>query len=534
MIRSTRRILCLDWDKRSLRLVLARTGGGAIRLEDAHSHRIPSGVDVEDPQALGPFIAQCLERHRIRHHRAIVDVPRDKAVINRLRLPPTPPAELAAAVRFQAMRELPFSLEEAEIDFVTLATEEGGRATEVLLAAVRRDTLDRLRETVQAAGLTPIRIGLRPYANLVSVTRLPGMHDKRVLFIDAGPAMTEIDVVRGGTLAFSRAAGVSVPFVGGELVTDESRISSKAELSEVELSDEAAATTVDELLVEITRTLQAYRAAESNAVIEQIVIAGSTGLEHDLLEAVEEKFGLPTTLFDPTLALGVGEQDAAKLRAFSAVLGLAWGVSREGLLELDFLNPKRPLPPRLTLKRRLRVGGIAAGVLLVGAVAGLAADRIQRGRELDALQKGNAELAAKVLAAADVQIRTLEAEDWREETRLSLWLNHLLDLSTSAVEPGRKMLVTSLSCDVAKSLITLKLACSDLDVATRFADALRAVEQSGKRVYDVEMGTWQVGRTVDPRFQGTVDVRVVLRELARHQIGAKERQRAREVLKDVN
>ena len=61
---------------------------------------------------------------------------------------------------------------------------------------------------------------------------------------------------------------------------------------------------MNELLVEITRTLQAYRATESAKEVEQIVIAGSTGIESALLEAVDERFNLPAVLFDPTVVLG--------------------------------------------------------------------------------------------------------------------------------------------------------------------------------------------------------------------------------------
>ncbi len=533
MIRRSRRTLCLDWDKRFLRFVVARVGAGGVSLEDAHSHRIPADVDPENSATMGEFIRQCMARHRIRLSRVVLDVPREKAAINRLRLPPTPANEIAAAVRFQALRELPFALDEAEIDYVTLATDDAGRVTEVLLAAVRNETLSRLRDTVVSAGLTPLRIGLRPYANRMAVTQLPGMHDKRVLMIDVGPTMTEIDVVRGPVLAFSRSAQVSVPAMGGEMDGEDSRVSSKAALAEQELSDSAVAATVDELLVEITRTLQAYRAAEPGVTIEQIVIAGGTGLEHELLAAVDERFGLPATLFDPTLALAVSDREAAKLRAFSAALGLAWGMSHEGRLELDFLHPKRPLPPQFELKRRLRMAGVAASVVLLAGVSWVVADRIQRGRELSSLRRANEALARQVLSKAEIDIRSLEALEWRGEAEMSLWLDHLLELTRAAVDPGKQMLVTGMTCDTAKATVSLKVACTGLDVATRFVDALNAVEQRGQRVYRADYGPWQVGRTVDERFEGSMELRVELVSLAAHRDLRKERQRSYERLRDA-
>lgn len=517
MIKLARKVLCLDWDKRALRIVVARVGPGEMQLEDAHAHRVPNSVDPEDPQAMGALIGQSLQRHRIRQKRVIVDVPRDRAVINRLTVPPTPRNELASAVRFQAMRELPFPIDEAQIDYVITATNEENLTTEVLLAAVRLETLDRLRETCRAAGLTPARIGLRPYANMVSVGRLPAMLDRRVLFVDVGPTVTEIDVTCGDTLAFSRAANVNVPFQGGELDTDDSRVSSKAELAGLELADSVASGAVDDLVVEITRTLQAYRATESAATIDQIVIAGGTGIERALVEAVDDRFGLPAMLFDPTVALGVDEEEAPKLRAFSSTLGLAWGLGKEGLLELDFVNPKKPVPPQQTLKRRLRIGGIAAGVVLLGAVSYVVADRVRDHHELTALQDQTQKLVEQVLEDVDLQIKCKEVEEWDTEANAAVWLDHLLRLTREAIDPGKKMLVSRVDFKVKakRTHIKLDLLCSDMEIGTEFVKKLNNLRtEDGELIYKAEQGRWQQVKTIDPKFKGKVDVSIELFELS--------------------
>jgi type IV pilus assembly protein PilM len=520
VIRLAKKILCLDWDKRSLRIVVARVGAGEMQLDDAHAHRLPANVDAEDPPAMGAFIAQQLHRHRIKHNRVIVDVPRDKAVINRLSVPPTPLTQLASAVRFQAMRELPFPVDEAQIDYVVTAKNEEGLATQILLAAVRLETLDRLRETCQAAGLTPARIGLRPYANMVSVTHLPAMLDRHVLFVDVGPTMTEIDVMCGDTLAFSRAASVNVPFAGGELDSEDSRVSSKAALSGLELADSVQSTAVNELLVEITRTLQAYRATESAESVDQIVIAGGTGTEHALVEAVDERFNLPATLFDPTVSLGVNEEEAPKLRAFASTLGLAWGLGEEGALELDFLNPKKPIPPRQSLKRKLRIAGIAAAVVLMVGTSWVVAERVERNRELAGLRAETSDLKDQVLENVEIEIKTLEAQEWDTEARAGVWLDHLLWLTREMIEPGKKMLVSDITFNLnPKNLknakITIGLLCNDWQVATEFVDRLNELTtEDGQRLYKAEQRGWQDVKTIDPeKFKGKVDVDIELLEL---------------------
>jgi type IV pilus assembly protein PilM len=510
-----RQVLCLDWDKRSLRVVVAGVGAGSIRLVDAHTQRVPAGVEVSEPAAMGAFIAATLERHKIRMKKCVVDVPRDLAVINRLRLPPTPTSEVAAAVRFQALRELPFPLEDAQIDYAVLERDGAKNVTEVLLAAVRNDGLSRLKATCTAAGLTPTRIGLRPCANMLSVLRLPATLERRVLFVDVGPSITEIDVFRGSTLVFSRAASVSVPFQGGELVGDSSRIISRSSIANLEESDDAEDTTVEELVVEMLRTLQAYRAVEPGGVIDQIVLAGGTGVEHALLRAVEAKFSLPTTLYDPTTALGVDASEAAKLRSFSAALGLAWGMSREGQLEIDFLNPKRPIVKSEVLKRRAQLS-LAAAVLAVGVLLSwVVVDRVSLNRRLDALRDRNQPKLKQFETVALLQVRTEEAEDWNKEERIAAWLDPLLKVTTAAVDPGKKMIITDWTSVMERdrASIALKLACDSIKTAEEFAQKLESeTDAKGRRIYDVRLGSWTETKTGSDKFKGGVQADVSVRD----------------------
>lgn len=496
-----------------LRLVVARVGRGKVDLEDAHAHRLPAGLDADDPTAMGGFIAESLKRHNLKHRRVVVDVPRDRAVINRLRLPPTPLNELAAAVRFQAMRELPFSLEEAEIDYVVM-NREGALATEVLLAAVRREVLERVRQTCAAAHLTPVRIGLRPYANLVAVSQLPATLERRTLFVDVGPTGTEIDVLRGRVLAFSRSAQVNAPLLGEDAGDRTIPISAKAEQAEIELAESNEQAIVDELLVEVTRSLQAYRATETNAGLDQIVVAGGTGLEPALLEALEKKFNLPTMLFDPTAVLGVRPEEAVKLRAFSAALGLAWGLSRDGLLELDFLNPKKPQPPRADLYRRLRIGGIAAAVLILSVTTWLISDTWSMSSQLERLRKQNNERQARLQEITRLDMRARAAGDWNEQSHRGVWLDHILRLTDSAVDIGKKMLLTDIVCDADSATITVKLAADSWDTVAEYIDNLEQLEESGKKIYHLRAGIWNVSRNPDAKFRGTVDLRVQIEPLA--------------------
>lgn len=513
----SRRVLCLDWDKRALRLVVARVGKGRTVLEDAHSHRLPDNIDVDDPEALGAFIRSILRRHRLHHKLVVVDVPRERAVINQLTLPPTPPSEVAAAVRFQAMKELPFPLDTAAMDYAIVVCDAQGQAIEVLLAAVTIETLDRIRQTCAAAGLTPERIGLRPYANLLSVKQTRGGGGQRVLFLDVGPGATEIDVMCGDRLAFARSANVSVPLVAGEAGPHtDSGIISVAELRDAAGSNAEVDAAVNELLVEATRTVQAYRATESDATVNEIVVAGGTGVELPLARRLEQRLNLPVHLFDPTEALNVEPTEAPKLRSFSAALGLAWGLGREGFLAIDFLNPKRPVSRRETLQRRARLAVLGAAVVLL-AIGGVL------GKQYHALTTKRGELRnnnKKLLAVLDKKVAVLnrseEVQEWAEE---AVWPDELLNtvqqMQALGTHPTEQLMVQELTLDTVSRTPGLTLRnvyANEWQVPTDLVKKLNAVEVDGVRLYDAALGVWNDVRG-GAKFKGKTDIRVQLRQL---------------------
>lgn len=547
MIQLRSRMLCLDWDKRYVRILVAKVGKGALRLEDAHSHRIPPELDIDDPAVLGAFIKDVLAKHHIRNRQVIVDVPRDKAVIARLPLPPTPLDELPDVVRFQAVKELPFPVDEAAIDFVTLVSDPVAKtATEVLLTAVRRDVLERIRATCLAAGLTPARIGLRPYANLVALTHLPDMADKRVLFVDVGPAMTEINVIRSGALAFTRAANVSVPVQGDdEAAWESSRLTVVGGQN-----DQVIADAIQDLVVEVVRSLQAYRATESNVLIDNVVVAGGTGVETELAQALEKRLALATELFDPTLALGVSGARGAELRGFASVLGLAWGLGTQGLLELDFLNPKKVVRRRDTIIRNARMAGIAAAVVIAAGLWTLYTNYQAKAAELKVIQARIETLRKDLKATREIANRATEWDEWNSE---AVWIEHLNTIGELLHDRlGKSLVAKSIQMEEGNATIRMDVIADRMETVTDFVKALSSVkvprpqratsapvEATGSApasdenlpsMYDVTMGTWTEGNTGEPGFGGGMQISIRIKPLVDQNLPAavEARRKARE------
>lgn len=534
MMRVPRRVLCVDWDRRAVRLVVAKVGGGAIALEDAHSHRVPDDVDVEDPQQIGPLLSELIKLHKWRHQRVIVDVAREKAVINRLAVPPTPQDELAAAVQFQAMRELPFPAEQAAIDFVVTQRNDDGLVTEVLIAAVRKEALQSLQAACAAAGLTPVRIGLRPYANVISLHHLPNLGDEPVMLVDVGPTMTEIDIVHDRSLLFSRAVNVALPPPTPAPADDADGADAAASLSAA--AERQAA--VRDLEVELTRTLQSYRATAVEATVGRVIVAGGSGYEEELRSRIADRHGLPAELFDPSQALGLSPEEGAQLRSFSAALGLAWGLSREGLLEIDFLNPKRPVSRSETFKRQVTTAGIAAAAVVLVVVGVLVWDHSRKQAQVDALNTTFAELTKQEKDRVLIQTQVERVNEALEVE--PVWLDHLLNLTESMVggdpnrppaQLGENLLIKQITFDGKNGVVTVDLLARSVEEFSAFEAALHEDFRDGDaQVYRVgEYGYDPDAQEGGFNFKTTFKIALEQIIAAKDRIAAAEKERAKKI-----
>jgi hypothetical protein len=130
--------------------------------------------------------------------------------------------------------------------------------------------------------------------------------------------------------------------------------------------DAATREAVNELMVEIVRSVEAYRATDPAVGLDHIVVCGATGVESHLVQALAARYATQAELFTPDRAMALTPQRARELRGFNAALGLAIGHGRRGLSFIDFLHPKKPISRR-TLRLRKLPMAVATAVLFLGS-----------------------------------------------------------------------------------------------------------------------------------------------------------------------
>ncbi|MCC7290908.1 MAG: pilus assembly protein PilM [Phycisphaerales bacterium] len=363
-----RRIVCLEWDGRSLRVVEATVSRKGASLEKVVSLLIPAEVDLADASAMGQWIRRALEEQGISAKLAVVDVPRNQAILTTLNLPTVVERELPGMVEFQIAKELPFPVSEAVVDFA-VPNNVTEKTAPVLVAAVRNEVVEHLKSVVTHAGLKVERVGLRPFASKTAVCRLLGeTMPERVLFVDVGPTLTEIDVITADSVPFSRAADVLVPGDAGEPrtiklgPTGEPPETTGDALTLPLFSVEAV---VESLVLEVTRSVEAYRARERGQRISHAIIAGSMGIEEALQEALQHRFDFTVEVYNPASTFGWSAEEGASACGFASVFGLVLSHDADPSRHFDFLHPKKTVTQtEVRLRKAPRLIGWAAAIIV--------------------------------------------------------------------------------------------------------------------------------------------------------------------------
>lgn len=483
------RIVSIDWDIRTLRVVHAHISKRGLKIDKLLTTAIPDGLDVDDPESMGLYVRRTLEAEGIATRHAIVDIPRDQVILKTIKLPASRPEQLAGMVRIQIAKELTFPVTEAVVDYAVAPTAaaESEAVIDVAIAAVRCERLEQYEATFAAAGLKLHRVGLRPYANRAAICALlRHAMPERVLFIDVRPTFMEIDILHNGGVVFSRSASVTIPQARGSGDTSSLPISG-ATAGEGDVADtgmiglscsEASSEEIlQPLMIEVTRSIEAYRASDPGASIDHVVVGGDLGVEDQLSEAIRKRMDITAELYNPASTFGWEPDEGAGAAAFASSLGLLLGQTDDSSLHFDFLHPKKG---ESVARKRLRMAPMVATIVLLFLAAGVVAvaqftsgDRKELSQleekitHLEGRQKENKKFLALV-----GQIETLEEQQL-------VWVDVMYDVF-SQLPNTQEMVVNHLDLKQKDRRVTLKTKAKMRDGASGARSALESFHRDGR------------------------------------------------------
>jgi type IV pilus assembly protein PilM len=135
----------------------------------------------------------------------------NEVLVRRLTLPPMKKSDVRASLTLECRNLVGYPIEEAVIRHEVLGRSAQGPGTDVLVAvAPRRAVLETCR-ALEAAGLTPAHLTIRPVALRALLRSLPSLdREEAVAYLDLGPRESHISIFRGDEIRFTRECGVGV------------------------------------------------------------------------------------------------------------------------------------------------------------------------------------------------------------------------------------------------------------------------------------------------------------------------------------
>ncbi len=441
----------LEIDGLTLRIADASRSGTSSRVDQVRSCplELPENADRADASVLGSAIAKALAKARIKPGPVVLGIGRSQVILRTVVVPDTGlTGTIAALVRFQVARDLPFRLDEAVIDFQILrklparpvmdaeassspgttstatptgATNDTVDRVEALVAITRQESLDFLRRVAEAAGVSLAAVGWLSQANATCLQLAnggAGSPSAPRALVALKSEEVGIEILEGRSLLFSR--GMPMP-------------------SSLDTEPE---TWIRAATIEVVRTLHAFGGTAGRTAPEAALILGGTGREAALSTALETRLGFPVPQVTLARSPGLDSSEAAAVASGFTSIGLALGATDPAGLEFDFLNPKRPTPPPDLRKIRM-IAGFTVGLVILMAVLGVRKTLISR-REatLTALQAEltTGEKKRPVYRQMIQQAATLKA--WSAEERD--WLDHYAHLS-AVLPPSEEIYLTSVA-----------------------------------------------------------------------------------------
>lgn len=336
----------LDIGSTAVKAVRLRRNGRSHLIVALGVEPLPRGAIVDgaiaDRDAVTDAIRKVFADHAIRNPRVAVSLAGNAVIIKRVALPGMRPDELRNSIYWEAKRCVPFDVEDVNVDYQVLAppaAAAGERALDVLLVAAKKDRIAEYTDAVTRAGRIPVVVDVDAFAVQNAYERSHGSEPGgAVVLLNAGAATTNLSVVQGGQPAYARDLAM-----GGNAYTEALQQALDLGFGDAELlkagtpvagrthhdAEPVLRAVTDDLVMEVARTLDLFRAANPGSEIHTLVLSGGTSRVAGLAQALERTLDTPVAPLDPFLGMTalegrVSEEQRAELGPLAVVAaGLA-------------------------------------------------------------------------------------------------------------------------------------------------------------------------------------------------------------------
>ena len=352
--------------------------------------KVLSTPDIDQKEAIRVALSTLTHRVDLSKASIAVSVPGHSAFARFAKLPPVEPKKVPDIVKFEAVQQIPFSLDEVEWDYQTFASHDSPEI-EVGIFAMRSEQIKEQMTLYEGAGLVPDVVTLSPVAayNALAYDLEFSETTEGTIILDIGTTSTDLIIAEAGRV-WIRTFPIGGHHFTEALVAKFDLPYSKAEKLKREASSSKHAKHVfqamqpvyADLAQDVQRSIGYYQSLHKDAKLTRLIGLGSTFSLPGMRRYLKQQLDLNVYKLDGFKRAQLDDIEDQNFQNAAGNLATAFGLALQGL---DYAALRANLMPvevirRAMWKRKVGWFGMAAGVAIAtGSVMFLrpVTDRIQ-------------------------------------------------------------------------------------------------------------------------------------------------------------
>jgi type IV pilus assembly protein PilM len=310
----------------------------AISLEkDAQSFNI-TGFSCEKTEPdIKNTIKKALSKLPIKKRDLAISISGHSVVLRYVNMPIMNYEEFVKSMSFELEKYIPFNKDEINFDFSILKKNKNTGKMLVLIAAAKKDLVEKRMSLCKDLGYQPVFVDVCPLAlaNYFEFTRQPSMEEVCAV-INLGSSISSVDIIEDGQLVLSRDI-----FIGGHDFTksiSELRGKSMEESESIKLNSineeiiQHLEPIYNNLIKEIKTSFDFYE-TQANRVIEKIICTGGAVHLKNLMESFKQNLGQDVSIltFNPDKLPLIPSLNEEEFRNKFNFLTIALGIALRGI-----------------------------------------------------------------------------------------------------------------------------------------------------------------------------------------------------------
>ncbi len=461
----------IDVGNRALKAVRLIRDGGRIKVDDfeiIEHGQVLSNAGDNRPSLIQSAIANFVQRHNLKNNAIAVAVSGQSSFARFIKLPPVEPKKIPEIVRFEAIQQIPFPLDDVEWSY-QLFQPTDSPDVEVGIFAMRKELVNHHLKFFTDVDLNVQLVQMSPLAVYNAM-----YHDQQIngttMIVDLGAENTDLIIADNDTIWMR-----SIP-IGGNNFTEALVKSFKLSFAKAEDLKRNAATSkyarqifqamrpiFSDLVAEVQRSIGFYASVHRDSRIKKMLAIGGTFRLPGLLKYLEQNLQLPIERIN---SLGAGAPADNKLAStfnenllsMVTAYGLALQAMEAGKINSSLL-PEQIRQAKLW-KEKTKWFAAAAGLIVAGTGIGYGSLYLQRDAFDSAVNFNGPKIAAVRRQAEGL------SRDWSEieqsgsvdrqrilniksmEDYRTLWPQLLSDLRSALPDPGEALKTAMVKGDV--------------------------------------------------------------------------------------